>query len=338
MPAWLQRFLQARPAGLARILLFGTVALWGATFVLVKSALADVSPLLFNFLRMGLATLVLGGVNWRHLRTITGAQVQAGALAGLFLAVGYEFQTLGLARTSPARSAFIVGLIAVFVPALSVVRCFRPAGTSRPGLSAVAGALLAFIGLVLLTTPSGTRLNSLFVSMGPGDLLTLVCAVAFAAHLLTLAHISASMPAGVLATLQLASCTIVMLLVLPSERFRMILSPRLLITLAVCSVFATAAAFTIQSFAQQHLPPTQTVLILTFEPVFAWLASLIVLGVGLESPRADQAGQAHDHRALIGALLILAGMLVVDLLSRTRLSKTDYRLAKDRKKDHQTFV
>jgi len=57
-----------------------------------------------------------------------------------------------------------------------------------------------------------------------------------------------------------------------------------------------------QSYAQQHLAPTHTALILTLEPVFAWLTSLLVLH------------EHFGHRALAGALLILAGIVVIELL------------------------
>lgn len=323
MASALGRLLPAQPARLARLLLLGTVALWGATFVLVKSALTDASPLLFNFLRMALATLVLAIVNWRQLRTITRAQARAGTLAGLFLAIGYELQTLGLARTSPARSAFITGLVVVFVPVLTLVPRLRPAGTRKPGLAAFCGACLALTGLLFLTTPKGTQLSAIVAAMGVGDLLTLACAFAFAAHLLVLAHCATSMAAGVLATLQIAACTAFMLLALPLQHARIVFTPRLLLTLVVCSLLATAAAFTVQSFAQQYLPPTQTVLILTLEPVFAWLTSLLVLGFGFgygfarDAARTPGPHRGADHRPLLGACLMLAGMLAVDLLPRT---------------------
>ena len=318
----LRRLLPAQPARLARLLLLGTVALWGATFVLVKSALADASPMLFNFLRMALATLVLAAVNWRRLRTVTWAQARAGALAGFFLAVAYELQTLGLARTSPARSAFITGLVVIFVPALTLVPRLWPAGTRKPGLPAFCGAFLALTGLFFLTTPAGTQRSTIVAAIGVGDLLTLACAFAFATHLLALAHSATSMAAGVLATLQIAACTGFMLLVLPlellapSEHTRLVLTPRLLLTLVVCSVFATAAAFTVQSFAQQHLLPTQTVLIVTLEPVFAWVTSLLLLGVGLNAAHGAGPHRVADHRSLLGAGLMLSGMLAVDLLPR----------------------
>lgn len=164
--------------------------LWGVTFAVIKDALQDASPLLFNFLRMTLAALALVIVNHRHLRHITRGTVIAGAIVGVFLAAGYQFQTSGLARTTAAKSAFITGLVVVFVPLLTAIPGLRPASTPAPGISALLGALLAFSGLLLLTTPAGTSWSTLFTSIGPGDVLTLICAFAFAGHLLALAHTS----------------------------------------------------------------------------------------------------------------------------------------------------
>ena len=292
-----------RPCTLAQLLLLGVVAVWGATFVLVKDALQDVSPLLFNLLRMAIAALVLAVINRRHLRELSRKTLLSGLLIGAFLAAGYQFQTAGLARTTAAKSAFITGLVVVFVPLLSAVPSFRPKGVAAPGMPAFSGAFLAFSGLLLLTTPAGTAFSRLFASIGLGDLLTLVCALAFAGHLLSLAHASLHLPAGLLATLQIGVAAILIGLSLPlGGKPEFHLTGRLLLTLAITSLLATAAAFTIQSYAQQHLAPTSTVLILTLEPVFAWMTSLLVLHENL------------GRRALLGALLILTGILVIELL------------------------
>jgi len=286
---------------LAHLLLLGVVVVWGATFVLVKEALSDASPLLFNFVRMTLATAALALINRRALRGITWEQWKGGALAGLMLALGYQFQTLGLTRTTAAKSAFLTGLVVVFVPVLTLIPRLRLPGTPRPAFATAAGTVAAFLGILILTTPPGTHLGSLFSSIGLGDLLTIGCAVAFAAHLLTLAHFSRRMSAGVLATLQIGAASVVMLFMLPLEHPHFHLTPRLGVTLAVTSLLATAAAFTIQSFVQQVLPPTHTVLLLTLEPVFAWATSLLVLHEGL-SPRA-----------MLGAALILVAIAIIEL-------------------------
>lgn len=291
------------PSTLAHILLLAVVAVWGATFVLVKDALRDASPLLFNMLRMTLAAMALIVVNHRSLRRINRSALLSGLVVGIFLAAGYQFQTAGLARTTAAKSAFITGLVVVFVPILTAIPAIRPASAHAPRWTSALGALLAFSGLLLLTTPAGTGWANLFTSIGLGDLLTLLCAIAFAGHLLALAHTSPRVPIAQLATLQIAAAALLMALTLPlGGPLYLHLTPRLMIALAVTSLLATAAAFTVQSWAQQHLPPTHTALLLTLEPVFAWLISFLFLGERLGA------------RSLAGAALIFLGILVTELL------------------------
>ena len=90
-------------SALAHLLLLGVVMVWGATFVLVKDALRDASPLLFNLLRMSLAFVALAIVNHRGLWGMSRKTVWAGLVVGIFLAAGYRFQTAGLARTTAAK-------------------------------------------------------------------------------------------------------------------------------------------------------------------------------------------------------------------------------------------
>ena len=277
-------------------------AIWGSTFVLVKDALHDVSPLLFNLLRMIVATVVLAAIYHRDLRRLKRSYLAGGAVAGLCLAAGYSFQTAGLARTTPAKSAFITGLIVVIVPLLCAIPAMRTVNMRRPSLFAFAGAALAF-GILLLTTPAGTPWVALFGSINAGDLLTLLCALGFALHVVALAHISPRLPLGALAVLQLAFCTLIMSIALPLFEHSWIhASPRLVIALLVTGVLATAVAFTVQSWAQQRLSATHTALILALEPVFAFLTSFLFYGERL------------SRRASLGALLILGGIALTELL------------------------
>ncbi len=292
------------PSALAHILLLGVVFVWGTTFVLIKDALQDASPLLFNLLRMALAFVALAIVNHRQLRNISRHALVSGLVVGLFLAAGYQFQTAGLALTTAAKSAFITGLVVVFVPLFTIIPALRSANTPPQRWTTAIGALLAFSGLLLLTTPAGTSPQNLFASIGSGDLLTLACAIAFAGHLLSLAHTSHRVPTGQLATLQIGVAALIMAITLPlGGKPHLAITPRLIIALAVTSLLATAAAFTIQSWAQQHLPPTHTAILLTLEPVFACITSFLVL---------------HEHlgrRSLLGAVLILMGIVFTELLS-----------------------
>jgi drug/metabolite transporter (DMT)-like permease len=291
---------------IAHLLLLGVVLVWGTTFSLVKAALAETTPLVFNLLRMMLAFAVLAAVNWPSVRGLTRSDVNLGAAAGLFLGLGYQLQTSGLNHTTASKAAFITGLVVVIVPLLSALPGVALPGTLKPSFDTYAGALLAFAGLVLLTTPQGSG-SAPLSGIGLGEWLCLGSAVAFAAHLLVLARAAPRVSARRLGTLQIGFAALVMLITLPlGGRPHFDGTPVVWIALAVTALLATAAAFTIQSWAQQHLPASHTALIFTLEPVFAWLTSLLFFG--------EQLGR----RAMLGAGLILAGILLAELRPTSR--------------------
>ena len=289
----------------AYLLMLFTVAVWGSTFVLIKAALADASPAAFNLARMTLAFLVLAIAYHRSWRGIRPWHVAAGALVGLCLATGYQFQTIGLVYTTPSKSAFITGLVVVLVPLLSSVPRLRAPGAHPPRWNAFLGAALAFLGILFLTAPAAANSALLpdLSSINIGDILTFGCAVGFAFHCLALAHISPRLDFRPLALLQVGWCAVFMALSLRIiESPHILWTPRIFIALAIAAVLATAAAFSIQSWAQSILPPTHTALILTMEPVFAWITSFLVLGERLAL------------RPAMGAALILAGIALTELI------------------------
>src|ERR1700674_4037291 len=105
----------------AEAALVGNTIVWGATFVTVKSALADVSPVLFLALRFSLATgALLAFWYGRGKGRMEPGEIRAGVLIGIFLFAGYLLQTLGLRLTSAPKSAFLTGLASVMVPLLAM--------------------------------------------------------------------------------------------------------------------------------------------------------------------------------------------------------------------------
>ncbi|HEX3472147.1 MAG TPA: DMT family transporter [Silvibacterium sp.] len=297
----------------AHLLLLAVVFIWGSTFVLIKGALADISPLLFNLLRMTLAALCLTLVYRKHIGHIDRPALFSGAVTGFCLAMGYQFQTAGLRLTTPSKSAFITGLVVVIVPLLLIIPWLRPPGTHPPRWNAYAGALFAFFGILLLTTPPHTGLD--FSAINIGDLLTLGCAIGFSFHMLALAHFSPRVRFEQLAVLQVAFAAVFMAISMPVfERPFVHWSSRVFVALLIAALLATAAAFTIQSWAQQFIPATHTAILFTLEPVFAWLTSFIVLGERL------------GLRSSLGALLILGGIGVTELLP-SRIQSTAHETA-----------
>lgn len=287
----------------AYLLMVFVVLVWGTTFVVIKNALQDATPLAFNLTRMTVAFLVLAVGYHRHWREINRHQLIWGAVVGLCLAAGYQFQTAGLAYTTPAKSAFITGLVVVLVPLFSTVKAVRPPGAHRPHWNAYLGAVLAFGGIVLLTVPAGGGLGLPdFARVGVGDLLTFGCSVAFAFHCLALGHASPRIGFQPLALLQIGFCALFIGLSMPLlEHPQVHWTMRLGVSIAVVALLGTAAAFSIQSWAQSILPPTHTALILTLEPVFAWLTSFAM-------------GERMGLRPASGAVLILLGIALTELM------------------------
>jgi drug/metabolite transporter (DMT)-like permease len=204
----------------------------------------------------------------------------------------------------------------VLVPLFSIIPGLRPPGAKRPRWNAFVGAVMAFTGIVLLTAPaaalasgpaslSGEAAHLLpdMTSINLGDLLTLGCAVAFAFHCLALSRYSPRIGFQPLALLQVGFCALFMALSLPLiEHPRIAWTPRLAVALAITAVLATAAAFSIQSWAQSVLPATHMALLLTLEPAFAWVTSFLVMGERL------------GIRPASGALMILAGIALTELM------------------------
>jgi drug/metabolite transporter (DMT)-like permease len=288
----------------AHILLIAVTFIWGATFVQIKGALADISPLLFNAVRMSVAALVLGAIYRKHIGSMRPATVRAGSLIGIFVGLGYEFQTAGLNLTTPSKSGFITGLYVVLVP-LFLLLFWR----QKIKRWTTVGVVSASVGLYLLTVPSTTAHGWAgdFAAVNRGDLLTLICAALFAFHIILLGRAARQHRFEQLAFLQIATSAVLMLILAPLvERPHVLWSARVFWAVAVTAILATSVAFAIQSWAQQFLPPTNTALIFSLEPVFAWLTSYIVLGERLGA------------RAMLGAALILAGVLASEILGGTR--------------------
>lgn len=281
----------------AHILLVLVTFAWGVTFVVIKNALTDISPLLFNSIRMTLAALCLAVFYWKHIRGIDTAVLKYGLLTGAFLWAGYEFQTTGLKLTTPSKSGFLTGVSVVLVPVFLALFWKR-----KVNRWTAIGVASAFFGLILMTVPSGESALGDWGSVNFGDLLTLGCAVAFGFHIIFLGRATQKHSFQQIAVLQTTVAAVLMLATVPLvENVHVRWTPQLFWAIGVTGVICTAVAFSIQAWAQQFTPPTHTALIFALEPVFAWLTSYLVEGEKL------------GFRASFGALLILGGILLSEL-------------------------
>lgn len=267
-----------------RFALMLTTLIWGATFPATKAALAQIPPFSFLFLRFLLGAALAVGVY-----VLIGGRLRAdrellriSAIATLFLFLGYVTQTVGLKYTTASNSAFITVLYVIFVP--MILRRFE----GRTWLSAA----LALTGLWFLVNPS--------LEMNVGDLWTLACAMAFAAHIACIETYARRGEAALFFLWQMILVTVLfgptMLLEGPAAEQ---LAPTgvLLLGLGVTGGLATGA-FAVQVWVQRLLPAQQVALIFSLEPAFAaWLAWYFL-------------GEQLSVRGWLGSGLILAGVII----------------------------
>ena len=281
-----------RKRKLAELALVFNTIVWGATFTLVKSALGGVSAVLFLALRFSLASAALLAIFYKPLsRREAWRNARPGVLVGVFLFLGYLFQTQGLRFTSAPKSAFLTGLTSVMVPLL-----VSSVYGIKPRISEVFGLLLASAGLGLMTLPDSHG------SINRGDVLTLLCAVAFAAHIVSLGHYSKTTRFEALSVAQVGTAAVLSLALFGwVETPRVDWRPAVVWAILITGFLATAMAFTVQAWAQKFTTSTRTALIYMLEPVVAWMTSYLLAGEGLSRPGAA------------GAALILGGVLLVEL-------------------------
>jgi drug/metabolite transporter (DMT)-like permease len=270
-----------------RLAILLTTLVWGATFPATKAALEQVPPLTFLFLRFLIGATLVFAVLWISGRRIPRDQftVRLSVIATVWLFLGYVLQTVGLHYTTASNSAFITVLYVVFVPLF--LRRWGPRGWMA--------AACAMVGLWLLVKPSAQG--------NIGDLLSLACAAAFAAHIACLERYTrVADPVAVFAW-QLAFVIPAMLVMMAWEApspSAFAFSPVLIIGLAVTGVCATGA-FAVQVWVQRVLPAQQVALLFSLEPACAsWLAWYFL-------------GETMDVQGWVGSLLILGGVVMGSL-------------------------
>jgi drug/metabolite transporter (DMT)-like permease len=274
----------------AELALVGVTIIWGTTFVIVKSALADVSTFVFLTLRFSVAAIALLLIYRNVFRRNT---IGPGILAGTLLFTAYVFQTLGLELTTPSKSAFLTGLSIPAVPLLNSL-VYRV----KPRVIDLVGILIASTGMILLTLPPE--------GFGPGitrgDFLSLLCALTFALHIVIIGHFSQLNGFETLAVVQIATAAVLgSLFFWFAEPIRFHMTTGVAAAVLVTGLLATALAFTTQAWAQQYTSSARAALIFSLEPSMAWLTSWVLTG------------EKMANRGKVGAGMILAGILLVEM-------------------------
>ncbi len=276
--------------------LLAAAAVWGITFPLVKDALDDIAVFEFLAIRFAIATIVLSAIRPRAARKVFRSSVRAGLVAGLLLALGHAFQTLGLERTLSTNAGFITGLYVGFTPLLAAIVLRR-----RPKAVVLLGVLLTAAGLALMSL----RFDGDVVTFNTGDLLVLVCAVMYAGQIVTLARYAAESDPSTLTIQQLGVTAIFFALATPLQDVSAPTTSAVWIAILMTAGGSSVFGISVQTWAQRRISPTRAAVIFSMEAPFAALAAFVLADERLTS------------RAWIGAAMILSGMLIVELKPAT---------------------
>jgi len=272
--------------------------LWGSTFVVVKNSLDDSSVFVFLALRFTLAGFCMAVFRPQVFRVLQREEIFAGVRLGFFMFCGYAFQTAGLRYTTASNSGFITGSSVVLVPLILALFWGK-----RVTLWVYFGTIAAAAGLYFLTVPEAGVAH-----LNRGDVLTFFAALSYAVHIILVGDYAREHSAAALSVLQVLACAAMAWLTafaanaIRWQPMRFHSTSQLWIGIAVCALFATAVAFSLQLWAQQFTTPSHAAIIFTLEPVFAVITSYLVLEERL------------GLRSIAGAGLVLAGILAAELL------------------------
>ena len=268
--------------------LLSVSAAWGMAFVVMKDAIERQSVNNFLFTRFTLAVVVMIAIKPRVLQQLNRELLVRAGFAGIFLSLGYIFQTLGLARTGAAITGFVTGLYVVFTPLLASF--FLKERLTKVIWGCVA---LATVGLGLLSIRG--------FSVGFGEMLVLASAFFFAAHIIALGKWSSGRDAYAMTVVQLAVCALMSGLASIPEGYAAPPDYGVWAVVIFTAVICTAVAFVVQTWSQAHMTTSKVAVILTMEVVFAALFAVIF------------GGELLTLQATLGGLMVLIAMFVIVL-------------------------
>jgi drug/metabolite transporter (DMT)-like permease len=271
--------------------LFMVAVIWGFNFVVIKNAIATVDPMLYTLLRYLVAFILLAAIMPHSLAGASRTDWLYGSILGVFYLAALVVQTYALQWTTPGKSGFITGLSVAMVPFIFWIITRR-----SPGLPQIAGAIIATVGLGVLSLRGNFTLSL-------GDGLTLIGALCYAMHITATGFFAPNVRPATLAVTQIAVSLALCLMITPFvTHVTLDLPLKVWAAIAWTAFSGTVLAFLIQSWAQRRTSSTHAAVLLCLESVFSATFGVIF---GMDSV---------TWRLLTGAGLIFSGILIIEAL------------------------
>lgn len=254
---------------LAKPMLFAAALIWGTSFFIMKNALDNVPVFALLAIRFTAGAVLLSIACMKKWKDFTADYLWRGAVVGGFLFLAYTVQTFGLSMTTPSKNAFLTAVYCVLVPFFTWAVVKR-----RPDRFNIAAALLCVLGVGLVSLNEQLSINL-------GDLLTLLCAVFYASHIVAVEKLSPGKDIYLITIFQFAFAALYSWIgtltreVFPAEALS---DPAVFLPLAYLCVMATTVALLFQNVGQIWSDPASASVILSLESVFGVLFSVVCYG------------------------------------------------------------
>lgn len=292
------------------LLLLLAAFVWGVAFVAQKEGMEYIGPFTYSGLRFSIASLVLAAV----LPLLDRARRRSGdfqkgtkrdiwlggLLCGLALFIGSNFQQFGIAiqdaETNVGKAGFITACYCAVVPVLALL--FK----KRSPALVWCGAGVAVVGFFFLCLMDGILAGD-GLGLGLSDLLLMLCAIAFAAHILVVDHFVTLADGVRLSCIQFGVCGVLSLICMflfESPNPANILACA--VPILYGGVISGGVGYTLQIVGQKGVNPAVASLLLSLESVFSVLAGWVL------TPNSSL-----SRWELIGCVIVFAAVVMVNL-------------------------
>ncbi|WP_333886529.1 DMT family transporter [Clostridium sp.] len=248
-------------------LLFAAM-LWGGGYTATKNALNSITPFYMMTIRFLCAGILLSAVFFKTVIKTSIEDIVRGFVIGIFLFLAFATQTVGLNYTTASKQSFLTSVYVIILPFI-YWKVFK----TKPKLNTLVSAVVSLIGIFILSLKPGMHLD-----MNIGDWLTLLSAVLFASHIISIACFARKSNPIILSVLQMFSAGIFSII------FAFIFEPNLniipksaILSLSYLIIFSTMVGFLIQNIAQKYTNPNHVGILLSLESVFGAIFSIIFL-------------------------------------------------------------
>lgn len=254
------------------IALAGATVIWGSAFIAQSVGMDKIGPFTFQAVRCFLAVVFLfpasalfskGKPFWKG--WADPALWRSGVICGLALFAASSLQQTGLVYTDAGKAGFLTAMYIVFVPFLGLFL------GQRPGRNALLSLIPAIVGLYLLSCTSVSGINK-------GDVLLLLCAVAFSVQILLIDRHCAGLDGLKLNCIQaLVAAVLSVPWALLTETVDASRIASCWLPLGYAGVLSMGVAYTLQIVGQKRVAPSAAALLMSLESVFAALFGWLLL-------------------------------------------------------------